>query len=54
MEKIATSLEPCRFQETSSEGEREAIAFTGSGFLLKEDVEKVGVKAAARWESIMK
>ena len=31
-----------------------AVALTGSGFLLKEDVEKVGVKAGARWDSIMK
>ena len=31
-----------------------AVALTGSGFLLKEDVDKVGAKAAARWDSIMK
>jgi hypothetical protein len=31
-----------------------AEALTGSGFLLKEDVDKVGAKAAARWDSIMK
>ena len=31
-----------------------AVALTGSGFLLKEDVEKVGAKAAARWDSLMK
>jgi hypothetical protein len=31
-----------------------AVALTGSGFLLKEDVEKVGAKAGARWDSIMK
>ncbi|MGA3185805.1 MAG: alpha/beta hydrolase domain-containing protein [Bryobacteraceae bacterium] len=31
-----------------------AVALTGSGFLLKEDVEKVGAKAAERWDSIMK
>jgi hypothetical protein len=30
-----------------------AVALTGSGFLLKEDVEKVGAKAGARWDSIM-
>jgi hypothetical protein len=31
-----------------------AEALTGSRFLLKEDVEKVGAKAAARWDSLMK
>jgi hypothetical protein len=31
-----------------------AVALTGSGFLLKEDVERVGAKAAARWDSLMK
>jgi hypothetical protein len=31
-----------------------AEALTGSGFLLKEDVDKVAAKAAARWDSIMK
>jgi len=31
-----------------------AVALTGSGFLLKEDVERVGAKAGARWDSIMK
>lgn len=31
-----------------------AEALTGAGFLLKEDVDKVGAKAAARWDSIMK
>jgi hypothetical protein len=30
-----------------------AVALSGTGFLLKEDVEKVGAKAAARWDSIM-
>jgi hypothetical protein len=30
-----------------------AVALSGSGFLLKEDVDKVGAKAAARWDSIM-
>jgi hypothetical protein len=30
-----------------------AVALSGAGFLLKEDVEKVGSKAAARWDSIM-
>ncbi len=31
-----------------------AVALTGAGFLLKEDVEKVGEKAGARWDSLMK
>jgi hypothetical protein len=31
-----------------------AVALSGAGFLLKEDVEKAGAKAAARWDSIMK
>jgi hypothetical protein len=31
-----------------------AQELTGSRFLLKEDVEKVGAKAAARWDSLMK
>jgi Alpha/beta hydrolase domain len=30
-----------------------AVALSGTRFLLKEDVEKVGAKAAARWDSIM-
>lgn len=30
-----------------------AVALTGSGFLLKEDVDKVEAKAAARWDSLM-
>jgi hypothetical protein len=30
-----------------------AVALTGAGFLLKEDVDKVGAKAGARWDSIM-
>jgi hypothetical protein len=31
-----------------------AVALSASGFLLKEDVDKVGAKAGARWDSIMK
>jgi hypothetical protein len=31
-----------------------AVALSGSGFLLKEDVDKVEAKAGARWDSIMK
>jgi hypothetical protein len=31
-----------------------AVALSGSGFLLKEDIEKVGAKAAARWDALMK
>ncbi len=31
-----------------------ADVLTGAGFLLKEDVDKVGAKAGARWDSIMK
>ena len=31
-----------------------AVALTGSGFLVKDDVEKVTAKAGARWDSIMK
>ncbi len=31
-----------------------AVALAGSGFLLKEDVEKVGAKAGVRWDSLMK
>ena len=30
-----------------------AVALTDAGFLLKEDVDKVGAKAGARWDSIM-
>jgi alpha/beta hydrolase family protein len=30
-----------------------AVALSGAGFLLKEDVDRVGAKAAARWDSIM-
>jgi hypothetical protein len=30
-----------------------AVALTGAGFLLKEDLDKVGAKAGARWDSIM-
>ncbi len=30
-----------------------AVALSGAGFLLKGDVDKVGEKAAARWDSIM-
>jgi len=30
-----------------------AVALAGAGFLLKEDVDKVGAKAGARWDSIM-
>lgn len=31
-----------------------AVALSGAGFLLKEDVDKVAAKAGARWDSIMK
>lgn len=31
-----------------------AVTLSGSGFLLKEDVEKVAAKAGARWDSLMK
>jgi hypothetical protein len=31
-----------------------AVALSGSGFLLKEDVDKVEAKAAARWDSLLK
>jgi hypothetical protein len=31
-----------------------AVALTGTGFLLKQDVDKVEAKASARWDSIMK
>jgi hypothetical protein len=31
-----------------------AVTLSGSGFLLKEDVDKVAAKAGARWDSIMK
>jgi hypothetical protein len=31
-----------------------AVALTGSGFLLNEDVEKVTAKAGARWDSLTK
>ncbi len=31
-----------------------AVALSGAGFLLKEDVDKVGAKAGARWDSIMR
>ncbi|HTB16300.1 MAG TPA: alpha/beta hydrolase domain-containing protein [Bryobacteraceae bacterium] len=31
-----------------------AVTLSGSGFLLKEDIDKVAAKAGARWDSIMK
>jgi hypothetical protein len=31
-----------------------AIALSGNGFLLKEDIDKIEAKASARWDSIMK